>query len=234
MKKIEVCLSPELIHQHALSGKIVVVVDIFRATSCIVSGLAHGVAAIKPVASVDETFELGNQGYIMAGERGGEKVEGFDMGNSPFEYMDDELIGRKVAISTTNGTQAIAKSMDADQILIGAFLNLSVTAAYLKNEENDVVIHCAGWKGAVNIEDTLYAGALIHQLTASHEVANDSAIVAAEVFRANRDDLYAAGKRSGHAHRLAGFGVIKDIEFCMKVDEFDMLVGLEGEHLVSI
>ncbi len=234
MKKIEVCLSPELIHQHSLGGKIVVVVDIFRATSCIVSGLAHGVAAIKPVATVDETFELGNQGYIMAGERGGEKVEGFDMGNSPFEYMDDELIGRKVVISTTNGTQAIAKSEDADQILIGAFLNLSVTADYLKNQDNDVVIHCAGWKGTVNIEDTLYAGALIHRLMSTHEVANDSGLVAAELYRGNQNDLHAAGKQSGHAHRLAGFGVTKDIEFCMKVDEKDVLVALEGEHLVRI
>ncbi|MEQ9231044.1 MAG: 2-phosphosulfolactate phosphatase [Cyclobacteriaceae bacterium] len=233
MRKIEVCLSPELIHQHELEGKIVVVVDIFRATSCIVSGLAHGVAAIKPVASVDETFELGNQGYLMAGERGGEKVEGFDIGNSPFEYMDDDLIGRKVAISTTNGTQAIAKSMEADQILVGAFLNLSATADFLTNQDKDVVIHCAGWKGTVNIEDSLYAGALVQKLDA-HTTANDSALVASELYRANQNDLYAAGKRSGHAHRLAGFGVTKDIEFCMKVDEMQVVVGLEGEHLVRI
>lgn len=233
MRKIEVCLSPELIHQHELEGKIVVVVDIFRATSCIVSGLAHGVAAIKPVASVDETFELGNQGYLMAGERGGEKIEGFDIGNSPFEYMDDDLIGRKVAISTTNGTQAIAESMDAEQILVGAFLNLSATADFLTNQDKDVVIHCAGWKGTVNIEDSLFAGALVQKLDA-RMAANDSALVASELYRANQNDLYAAGKRSGHAHRLAGFGVTKDIEFCMKVDEMQVVVGLEGEHLVRI
>ena len=90
MSKIEVCLTPELIHQHELKGKIVVVVDIFRATSCIVTGLASGVESIKPVGSIEDTLVLGEQGYIMAGERDGKKVDGFDMGNSPFEYMEKE------------------------------------------------------------------------------------------------------------------------------------------------
>lgn len=234
MRTIEVCLTPELIQQHELEGKIAVVVDIFRATSCIVSGLAHGVAMIKPVATVDETFELGEQGYIMAGERGGEKVEGFDIGNSPFEYMDDDLIGRKVVISTTNGTQAIAKSAEADQIIIGAFLNLTATSEYLKNQDKDIVIHCAGWKGTVNLEDSLYAGALIAALADTYEMANDSAFVAHELFRSNKNDLHAAGRQSAHAHRLAGFGVTKDIKFCTKVDEFDVVVGLEDGHLVKL
>ena len=103
MRTIEVCLSPELIHQHELEGKVVVVVDIFRATSCIVTGLAHGVPAIKPVAEVDEAFKFQKEGFLAAGERGGQKVEGFDLGNSPFEYMEDRMKGQKVVISTTNG-----------------------------------------------------------------------------------------------------------------------------------
>ena len=110
MRTIEVCLTPELIHHHAVKGKIVVVVDIFRATSCIVTGLANGVTAIRPVGEVDETIKLGKQGYIKAGERGGIKVDGFDIGNSPFEYQSDLVKGKKVAISTTNGSQAILKS----------------------------------------------------------------------------------------------------------------------------
>lgn len=233
MNTIEVCLTPELIHQHDLMGKQVVVVDIFRATSCIVSGLANGVSAIRPVASLDETFEFGRQGYIMAGERGGVMVEGFDMGNSPFEYMDDDLIGRKVAISTTNGTLAITKSLQADQILIGAFLNLNAMAGYIQSHPADVVIHCAGWKGTVNIEDTLYAGALIASLARSHEVSGDSAILARQLFMANRTDIHAIAKQSGHAHRLAGFGVEKDIEFCVRQDEFDVVVRLDGQHLIA-
>lgn len=234
MNKIEVCLTPELIHQHDLRGKLVVVVDIFRATSCIVTGLSHGVVAIKPIGSVEETLSLGEQGFVMAGERGGEKVEGFDMGNSPFEYMDEDLSGRKVAISTTNGSQAILKSMDADEILVGAFLNLTVTAQYLAKSGKDVVVHCAGWKGAVNIEDTLYAGALIDALQKTHDILGDSAFIASQLYQANKHDLLSIAKESSHAHRLAGFGVIKDISFCVQVDEYDSLITSKDDFLVRI
>lgn len=234
MRKIEVCLTPELIHQNGLEGKVVVVVDIFRATSCIVSGLANGVAMIRPVATVEETLELGEQGYVMAGERGGQKVEKFDMGNSPFEYLEEDLIGRKIAISTTNGTQAIAKSIDSDRIIIGAFLNLGATASYLMELNKDIVIHCAGWKGTVNIEDTLYAGALIDTLKENFELSGDSAVIAYHLFLNNRSDLFGAAELSGHAHRLTGFGVKKDIEFCLKLDEFDSVIALDGAHLLRI
>ena len=163
MRTIEVCLTPELIRQHNLKGKVVVVVDIFRATSCIVTGLANGVKSIRPVAEVEETMALGKQGYIMAGERGGQKVDGFDLGNSPYDYQDESLKGKKVAISTTNGSQAILKSQGASQILIGAFLNLESLTEYLLQLPQSIVIHCAGWKGTPNLEDTLFAGALIDE-----------------------------------------------------------------------
>lgn len=231
---IEVCLTPELIHQHDLDGKIVVVVDIFRATSCIVAGLGSGVSAIKPVSGTDEALELGKQGYIVAGERGGKKVDGFDMGNSPFEYMEEELIGRKVVISTTNGTQAIAKSDGADEILIGAFLNISSTIDYLTASDKDVVVHCAGWKGTVNIEDTLYAGALIDRLSQTYVMVGDSALLAYDLYSNHKDDLLGIAQKSGHAERLAGFGVEKDIEYCVQQDEFDSVIRLEGEHLIRI
>jgi len=159
MRTIEVCLTPVLIHQHDLAGKAVVVVDIFRATSCIVTGLACGIQSIRPVVEIEETKALGRQGYITAGERGGEQVDGFDLGNSPFDYQDESLRGKRIALSTTNGSQAILKSAGASQVLIGAFLNLESLAEYLIQQSQSVVIHCAGWRGAPNLEDTLFAGA---------------------------------------------------------------------------
>ena len=233
MNNIEVCLTPELIHQHELEGKIVVVVDIFRSTSCIVTGLANGVAAIKPVGEIDETLELGKRGYIMAGERGGKKVDGFDMGNSPFEYMEEDLVGKKVAISTTNGSKTILKSAGADEILIGAFLNLKATVDYLLDQKKSVVIHCAGWKGAVNIEDTLYAGALIDELVEEMETSGDSAILAHQLYVGNHENTEAIAGESSHAKRLTGFGVEKDLVFCMTENEYNIVVKLEGDHLVS-
>ena len=233
MNTIEVCLTPELIHQHELNGKIVVVVDIFRATSCIVTGLANGVEAIKPVGSIEDTLILGDQGYVMAGERDGKKVDGFDMGNSPFEYMVEELAGRKVAISTTNGSQAILKSAGADEILVGAFLNLKSTVSHLLEQGKPVVIHCAGWKGTINIEDTLYAGALIDECAEEMEISGDSAVLAHQLFVGNHENTEAIAGESSHAKRLAGFGVEKDLVFCMAENEYNILVKLEGDHLVA-
>ncbi|MCP4457479.1 MAG: 2-phosphosulfolactate phosphatase [Cytophagales bacterium] len=233
MNSIEVCLTPDLIHQHELAGKIVVVVDIFRATSCIVTGLANGVAAIKPVGEIDEALELGKQGYAMAGERGGKKVDGFDMGNSPFEYMGKELVGKKVAISTTNGSKAILKSDGAQEILVGAFLNLKATVGYLLDASRSIVILCAGWKGTVNIEDTLYAGALIDELAEEMETSGDSAVLAHQLFVGNHENTEAIAGESSHAKRLAGFGVEKDLVFCMTENEYNIVVKLEGDHLVS-
>lgn len=223
MRKIEVCLSPELIHQFELKGKIVVVADIFRATSCMVAGIGSGVASIYPTEKVDECFELGKKGLITAGERGGQKVEGFEIGNSPFEYMQEKYKGAKIAVTTTNGTQAIYKSIGADQIIIGAFINLSAVVNHLKNLDQDIIVHCAGWKGTVNIEDTLFAGAVIDRLKATSETDGDPAVMALELYQAHKDNLVAFGKTSSHAKRLSGFGVEKDLEYCMTQDLFDVV-----------
>lgn len=215
MNQVEVCLTPDLIDQYDLNGKIVVVVDIFRATSCMVTGLAYGVSSIYPVATVDECFEMGKKGLITAGERGGQKIDGFEIGNSPFEYMQEKFKGKSIAITTTNGTKTILASLDAEQILIGAFLNLRALANHLTRSNKDVLIHCAGWKGSVNIEDTLFAGALIEEIIATHRRTGDSALIAHNLFQSNKNDLMEVAETSSHAKRLSTFGIGRDIAFCM-------------------
>ncbi|MEQ8906625.1 2-phosphosulfolactate phosphatase [Ekhidna sp.] len=232
MNTIEVCLTPDLIHQHALKGKLVVVVDIFRATSCIVTGLASGVEAIKPVAEIDECKALGKEGFIMAGERGGVKVDGFDMGNSPFEYQSEELKGKKVAISTTNGSQAIIKSVEADEIIIGAFLNMDAVTQHILQKKKDVVIHCAGWKGTPNLEDTLFAGALIDECAEEMKPVGDSALVAHHLFIANHENVLGLALQSSHAERLKGFGIEEDLEFCMEESKYNVVPKLVDGELV--
>lgn len=234
MNKIEVCLTPELIHQHDLKGKIAVVVDIFRATSCMVTGMAHGVKSIHPVATVEECLELGAKGMVTAGERGGIKVDGFTIGNSPYEYMQDEFKGQSIAVSTTNGTRTILASEGAAEIVIGAFLNLRAVAEYIKQQNHDVLIHCAGWKGTVNIEDTLYAGALIAELSDSHEITGDSALLASELFRANKSNLMKIANASAHAARLSGFGVTKDLKLCMDQSLYQVVPRYENGKIVPL
>lgn len=220
MKNIAVCYSPELIHLFELQSKVVVVVDILRATSSMVTGLAHGLDAIKPVASLEECRQLGQRGYITAAERGGEKVEGFDIGNSPFSYMAKELVGKKVAITTTNGTLAITKSAQADHILVGAFLNIRAVADKLRELNKDVIIHCAGWKGNVNLEDTLFAGALIALLEKDFEATTDDAKMSKALYEVHKNQLFDTVANSAHAKRLEKFGILKDIEFCVKFDQY--------------
>jgi len=234
MKTVEVCLTPDLIQHFNLKGKVVIVVDIFRATSCIVTGLAYGVNAIYPVATVQECKNFKKKGMIIAGERGGEKVAGFDVGNSPYEYMNDEFQGQDIAVTTTNGTQAILKSTGADQILIGAFLNLRAMADYILDINRDIVIHCAGWKGMVNIEDTLFAGALINEIKATHQPSGDSAFMASDLYQFHRMDLLNASHNSSHAKRLAAFGIEKDLDFCMEMSLYSIIPSYQANKITLL
>lgn len=231
--KIEVCLTPDLIHQIDLTGKISVVIDIFRATSCMVAGLSNGIRSIQPVATVEECTELGKQGLVMAGERGGKKIDSFDIGNSPFEYMQDHLIDKDVATTTTNGTLAISKSSDASEVLIGSFLNLSSTVDYLKSQKKNIVLFCAGWKGTVNLEDTLFAGACLEKMQGITSTT-DSALIAKSLYTHHKDDLLSVAKHSSHAERLGQFGVTEDISYCMKQDLHPIVVSLQGRRLVKM
>ncbi|RLD25064.1 MAG: 2-phosphosulfolactate phosphatase [Bacteroidetes bacterium] len=233
MKKIEVCLSPELIHLFELEGKTVVVVDILRATSCMTTAFAYNIQSMKPVASLDECKALKQEGYFIAAERGGEKVKGFDIGNSPFSYMEPTLKGEKVAVTTTNGTLAITKSMAASHILIGSFLNIKAIAEKVKELDQDLIIHCAGWKGSVNAEDTLFAGALIELLIGDYEMGSDDATVAYALYQQHKGDMLAYVSQSSHAQRLKAFGIMKDIEFCLESDMYDVVPYLKDGSIVS-
>lgn len=234
MKNIDVCLSPELLHQYELENKIVVVVDILRATSCMVSGLANEVREIVPVSTLKECKTLQASGYLAAAERNGSKAEGFDMGNSPFEYLAEKVKGKKVVVTTTNGTLAIHKSLAAKEILIGAFLNLGAMVNYLKTKEENIIVVCAGWKGKFNLEDTLYAGALCHHLKSAFEFACDAPLAAEAMYLTAQKDMIGYMKNSAHAKRLAKLDVEKDIAFCIQESIYEVIPYLAGNALVPL
>lgn len=234
MRSVDVCLTPELLHQYDLYNKLVVVVDILRATSCMVSGFANGVTEIVPVATLEECSDLKQDGYFTAAERNGSKADGFDMGNSPFEYMDEKMVGQKVAMTTTNGTLAIQKSLAAKEILIGAFLNLNAVANYLLTKEEDVIILCAGWKGKFNLEDTLFAGALCHALKANFIFESDCSLASEAMYLTARKDMMNYMNQSAHAIRLAKLSVLKDIEFCIQESIYNVIPILKGKSLVPL
>lgn len=223
MKTIDVCLSPDLMHLYTVEGKSVVVVDILRATSSMTTAFAHGVADIYPVAKLEDCRAMKAKGYLIAGERDGEKVADFDLGNSPFEYMADELKGKQIAFTTTNGTQAIAKSIDAKEIIIGAFLNISAVAEHLIKSNNDVLIVCAGWKGKVNLEDTVFAGALVEKLKEKFSLACDAPLMAQHLYNCAKDDLVKFLSESSHVRRLNKLNIHDDMKFCLSSDMFTVV-----------
>jgi 2-phosphosulfolactate phosphatase len=221
-------------HLYQVHDQTVVVVDILRATSCMTTAFAHHIHSITPLAKLPDCLALKGEGYLTAGERDGKKVEGFDLGNSPFEYMDPQLKGKKIAFTTTNGTQAIAKSIGAHDIIIGSFLNLSAVVQYLRKAPNNVLIVCSGWKGKVNLEDTVFAGALVENLKNDFDHACDAPMIAQRLYASARNDLKEFLKDSSHIKRLQRLNIQKDIDFCLTEDQYDVVPVIRENRITIV
>ena len=146
--KIETCLTPALLPLYNIENSIAVIIDIFRATSSICYGIENGAEAIIPVAQVEECAAYREKGseYLLAAERNGEVVVGFDFGNSPFSYTKEKVAGKTVVLTTTNGTHALHLSRQAKKVVIGSFLNLTSLCNWLKFQDENILLVCAGWK----------------------------------------------------------------------------------------
>lgn len=232
--KIEVCLSPALLPLYNLENSIVVVIDIFRATSSICYGIENGAEAIIPVSQVEECAAYHGKGHLLAAERDGEVVEGFDFGNSPFAYSAEKVAGKTVVLTTTNGTHAIQLSRGAKRIVIGSFLNLSALAQWLEEEHENVLLVCAGWKNNFNLEDTAFAGALVNRLKSDKYILDDAAIAAEDLYLLAKGDLGGFLSKSSHSERLKKLGIEEDIAFCLSIDLTTAIPILEGEKLIKL
>lgn len=233
MKTIDVCLSPDLMHLYEVRDRTVVVVDVLRATSCMVTAFAHGAKSITPYSDLEECKAAKSRGFITSGEREGQKVAGCDKGNSPFEYMGADIRGKTIAYTTTNGTEAIHKASGAKKLVVGSFLNLSAVAEDLRPAESSILIVCAGWKGRVNLEDTLFAGAVVEKLKADFEPECDAPLAAQHLYKLARPDMVAFLRDSAHVKRLNRLDIHKDIEFCLKEDQYTVVPSLVSGVLVG-
>jgi 2-phosphosulfolactate phosphatase len=221
-------------HLYTLHDRTVVIVDILRATSCITTALASGIQSITPFALLEDCRGMKTQGYFTTGERDGKKVEGFDLGNSPFEYMSEKLRGEKIAFTTTNGTVAISKSLKAKEILIGSFLNLSAVATHIRRSHDNVLIVCAGWKGRFNLEDTLFAGALIESLEGVVEYECDAPQAAEHLYKLAKANMIDFLKDASHVKRLAALNIVEDIKFCLTIDKYDIVPVVKEGVIVRV
>ena len=202
-RKIEVCFTPALIPLYNLENAIVVAIDIFRATSSICYGIANGAEAIIPVSTIEECRAYEKEGYLLAAERDGKVVEGFDFGNSPFAYTKEKVSGKTIVLTTTNGTKAMHMAQErAHQVVVGSFLNLTSLCDWLKVQDKDVLLLCAGWKDKFNLEDTLFAGAVVNVLRKDFVHFDDACVAAEDMYLLAKDDLRGYLKKSSHAHIL--------------------------------
>ena len=239
MPKLDLCFSPELLPLYDLRGKVAVIVDILRATSTIVTALGEGITHVFPVASLDECTAYGQEhGCLTAAERGGVPAAGFDLGNSPFGFLESgrPLSGRALTISTTNGTTALRRSLAAEAVVVGAFLNLAAVAGFARQQQRDVLVVCAGWKGQFCLEDTVFGGALAERLEADFDIrSSDVALAALHLWQQAKADLPAYLLQSAHVRRLNSLEASEDFDFCMQIDSYaDVLPVWQHDRLVAL
>jgi 2-phosphosulfolactate phosphatase len=214
-------MSPSLLHLYNASQATVVIIDVLRATSTIATALYNGARYIVPVDSVAKCIELGRQiNCIKAGERDGKIAEGLSYGNSPFEYSREFINGKILVLTTTNGTRLLHMALDkgAREIVTGSFGNLDAVTEYLIRQKNNVILACAAWKDRINIEDTLFAGAVIEKVRGHFTIECDASHIAANLYNKAARDLFGFMKENNASHfnRLMGFGLEKDIRYCLE------------------
>lgn len=232
-------LSPALLHLYDVTHATVVIIDVLRATSTIATALYNGAKCVIPVDSVAKCIELGRQiDGITAGERDGMIAEGLEHGNSPFEYPREFIGGRTLVLTTTNGTKLLHMALDrgASQIITGSFPNLQAVCKYLIAQNQPVVLGCAAWKDRINIEDMLFAGAVINQIKEHFSINCDSSQIAATVYEDAKADLFGfmQAKNASHYRRLMGYGLEKDIRYCLTPDVANVLPLYENGKLIVL
>ena len=232
-------LSPSLLNLYDLSNNIVVIIDVLRATSTIATALYNGAREIIPVESVAECIKLGKQmDVITAGERDGQIAEGLQYGNTPFQYDEDFIKDKILVLTTTNGTKLLhmALAANAEEIVTGAFCNLSAVSDYLIKQNKNVTLACAAWKNKVNLEDTLLAGAIINNIKSHFSINCDASSIAETLYEEAKGNLFEfmKSKNASHFHRLMGFGLEADLRYCLTPDNADVLCIYKNGSLVTV
>ena len=234
--KVTTLLSPAMFESSItdIQHKTVVVIDILRATSTMTVAMENGARAIYPVRDVETASRAGSS-FVKAGERNGEKVGGFDLGNSPREFNPDKVRNRDIVMTTTNGTRAIAMSENAQEILIASYQNIDATLKHVIASGQDVVLFCSGWKDVVNVEDTLFAGELAYKLQLlGYEIENDATHVAIAVYLQHENHPKEIIAQASHAQRISRLSSEGDIDICLMRNTYhEALKVVEGVVVVA-
>lgn len=227
--QIDVFSSTQSVSEEDLRKKTVVVIDVLRATSTIVTALAskaRGVIAVRDMNEASKmAMNLDASRYMLCGEKDGIKIEGYDLGNSPLEYTRPRVEGKTLILNTSNGTKAISKASGAKNVIIGSFLNLNAVVEALREIDNDIVLVCSGWKGRISLEDLLCAGQILYELWDQQLPvrATDGAKAAYSLYEKFGDNIEEVVQQSNHAVRLKGLVQTDDVTYCCQLNKLNIL-----------
>ena len=235
---IDVFLTGPSVSEADVRGRTAVVIDVLRASSTIATALSNGaqsVIAVKDQAQADGHIAgLEPGSFLLCGERDAEKIEEYDLGNSPLEYPEAVVGGKTVILNTTNGTAALDRARAAKHLITGCFLNANAVVDFIREAGDDVALICAGWRGRASLEDTLCAGLLLDRLWAdgAPQAASDSARIALALHRANTQSLRHVLDVCRAANMLRALGAEADLDYCLRVDALPVLPRMQSGRLL--
>lgn len=225
----DVYFSLQTFQEEEVRNKTIVIADVLRATSTIVTAIANGAKGVIPVGDMGEASRIAqsvdSDDYLLCGEKDGVRIEGYDLGNSPLEYSREVVEGKSLILNTTNGTKAIRKAIGAAEVCIASFLNLEAVVERLREVKGEIAIVCSGWKGRMSMEDLLLAGNIIHDLCGGEldSEARDGAKIAFTIYEKFGNDLESVILHSNHAVRLRELVGTEDVLYCCRVNATDVL-----------
>ena len=226
--KIEIFLTHENLPKHDYQSAVAVIIDVLRATTSITAALMNGAVSVIPVNEPAEAFSLRKDyNYLLAGERNGLIIDGFDFGNSPLEFTSEKVRGKTIVFCTSNGTQAMRKTCGFEHALLASFINIKSLVDYTKTLEKDTFIVCAGTLGNSSLEDTVCGGMIAYMLGGNPTV---NALKAISIYHRYKDNVRACMDDSHHGRYLAKLGFHRDLDFASRISITDAVPVLNTEN----
>jgi 2-phosphosulfolactate phosphatase len=234
--EVRLYFTPAGLTDEDLFGRTVVVIDVLRACTVICAAFAAGCREVIPVNSIgDGSTLLGNLDrdvVLLAGERDGYRVEGFDLGNSPLEFTEDVVSKKTIILASTNGSKAMVLGSSGKSMLAASFVNVSAAVDKVAYLDEDTAIVCSGKKSRFSLEDAVCGGMIISRLGNRVEVANDAAIVAKTLYETHKDDIVSLLRTCDHGRYLSSIGFADDIDFAARIDTIGVLPQWENARFL--